>query len=658
MRIPYSWLKDYVDTNLTAKEIASALTMIGHALDKPIYEQNGDFVMDLEDRGNRADTMGIIGIARDLSALTGIKLKYPKEAKIPEVNNEKIKPLIKVESDKVTRWMAVEFRNVKVGPSPEKIQKRLISYGIEIINNVVDITNYVMIETGMPLHAFDTDKIDEIILRPAQKGETLITFEGTQLLFDEEDLVAADSKKPLTLTTAVGGRESGISNSTANILIEAGLYHQPTARHSAIRHNVRNETSARLGKYLHPHYCKIAISRAIELMKEVVGVETENVSFDYYPNKYQMEVVSLNEKRLNLVSGTDIKISEASKILKDLEFVIKKESNVELSVEVPYFRTDITMEDDLIEEILRIKGYETIPSYLPQRPAPPKLIFPELNLENRIKDIMVKIGFNEVISQQIIDINDSRKTEVINEEKVVKLQNSWNKELNILRPEFISPQLKYFTSYAQHAVTPIKIFEIGRTYIKENGQGYDKYKEIRKVAITSDTGFYDLKGVLERLFAELGLDAVSFEKIDFPAFKKQLASKITTKGEDIGKFGELKKSILESFGIDKEVVHAVLYVEKLLKFAKNEVIPTVETSILNFISEDFTFIAGEDDEISKIQERIQSKLTTHDQLTFVGEYHDDKLKSQGKKSITFNIKFATTNPEKTKLSSDKIKLLQ
>ena len=177
MRVPLNWLKDYIDTNLEAHEIASLLTMAGHALDKPIYEQGGDLIMDLEDRGNRGDTMGIVGIARDLAALTRTKLKYPREAKIPEINNEKIKPAIKVESEKVTRWIAVVFRNVKIAPSPEKIQKRLRSYGIEIINNIVDITNYVMIETGMPLHAFDTDKIDEIILRSAKKGETLITFE-------------------------------------------------------------------------------------------------------------------------------------------------------------------------------------------------------------------------------------------------------------------------------------------------------------------------------------------------------------------------------------------------------------------------------------------------------------------------------------------------
>jgi len=657
MKVPLNWLKEYIHTKLTAKEIASALTMVGHALDKPIYEQGGDFIMDLEDRGNRADTMGIIGIARDLAALNGIKLIYPQEGKIPKINNGKITPPIKVESDKVTRWMAVSFKNVKVAPSPDKIQKRLKAYGIEVINNIVDITNYVMIETGMPLHAFDTDKVDEIILRQAKKGETLVTFEGTKLVLNEDDLVASDSKKPLTLTTAVGGRESGIIKNTVNILIEAGLYHQPTARQTAIRHNVRNETSARLGKYLHPHYCEVAISRTLELMKEIVGVESENVSFDYYPHRYVTKVVSLTEKRLNLIYGKDIKISEAAQILKKLEFQIKKQDNTELSVGVPYFRTDVTMEDDLIEEVLRIKGYETIPSYLPQRPSPPKLFFPQMDLEDKIKDIMVKMGFNEVISQQIVDIKESRKTEVINEDRVVKLQNSWNAELNILRPEFISPQLKYFIAYVQHNVAPIKIFEIGKTYTKEAGTGFDKYKEVRKVALTTDTGFYELKSVLERLFMELGISNAILEKIDFPAFKKDVAAKITVNGEDIGKFGGIKKSILYSFGIEREVTHAVLYVERLLKYATEDIISNIETSVINFIGEDFTFIVGEKDEAGKIQEKIRKELGPHDQLNFVGEYRDKKLKSQNKKSVTFNIKFATNNLEKARAHSNKIKSL-
>ena len=267
MKIPFDWLNEYVKVNTSAKEVARLLTVVGHALEKPIFVQEGQEVMDLEERGNRADVMGIVGIARDLAAILDQNLIEPETLSLPPVKNIDFPVKISVESKNVKRWTAVYFRNVKVQPSSEWIAKRLLAYGIEPKNNIVDITNYVMIELGMPSHAFDTDTFDQIILRQANEGETLKTFDGGVLTFSKEDLVAASTTKPLTLTTAVGGEETGISNSTTNVLIEAGLYDQPTARRSALRHNVRNETSARLGRYLHPNFCELALARILYLLK-------------------------------------------------------------------------------------------------------------------------------------------------------------------------------------------------------------------------------------------------------------------------------------------------------------------------------------------------------------------------------------------------------
>jgi phenylalanyl-tRNA synthetase beta chain len=654
MRVPYNWLKDYINTDLTPKEIAQNLTMVGHALDKAIYEQEGDTVIDLEDRGNRGDVMGILGIARDLAAVTAQKVKYPKLGAIPTTNNDRFNPPINVESDRVIRWRAVSFKGVKISPSPAHVQKRLRSYGIEVINNIVDITNYIMIEAGMPIHAFDLDKLGSITLRTARSGESLVTFEGTKLQFDENDLIAADGNKPLTLTTAVGGRESGITNGTKNILIEAGLYDQPTARRSALRLNVRNETAGRLGKYLHPDYCELAISRAITLIKDLLGINPEPISFDYYPNKYPKVAVSMSQQRLNLIAGEEIGLEEAARILEGLEFNVSSPlKDGELVVGVPYFRTDVVMEDDVIEEVLRIRGYDKIPTYLPLLPAPKKLEFPEMELEEQAKDILARLGFNETISQQIVDKKEIEKAGFWDESRVVKLENSWNEELNAMRYDMASPQFNYLLSYQKHGFSEVKIFEIGKTYSKNSQKsGYESYTETRKIVFTATKDFRSFKSDVLSFLRELGIGEIAFEKFSFSLFKDQKSAQMKYNGTTIGKMGEVKSSILADFKVRGTVSHVVFYTLELLKFAKAQSPLELVTTITNFVIEDRTFTVPASFEIGKILGAIKNVVDISTRITFVSVFENENLKEKGKKSVTFNFKFdpARTEEETKKLN--------
>lgn len=655
MRVPYNWLKEYIKTSLTPKEAAQMLTLAGHALDKPLYEQGGDTILDLEDRGNRADITGIIGIARDLAALTSQKLEYPKLAEIPKADNDKFTPKISVESERVIRWRAVNFKNIKVGPSPEWLQRRLKSYGIEVINNIVDITNYIMIELGMPIHAFDLDKVKKIILRQAKKGEKLITFEGGELRFDENDLLAADDGRPLTLTTAVGGRDTGISNSTTNILVEAGLYDQPTARRSALRLNVRNETAGRLGKYLHPQSCEEAIARTVELMKEVLGASPEPVSYDYYPNLYPEVNVKLTQERLDLIAGEHLDLKEAAKILERLEFKVNDLSALSLDVSVPYFRTDVAMEDDVIEEVLRIRGYDKIPVYLPNRPAPEKLEFPERDLEERAKDIFVNLGFTETVSQQIVDREDIKRVGFWDENKVIELQNSWNEELNVLRYDMASPQIKYLVSYQKHGREDAKIFEVGKTYVKDHKLlGYERYKEVRKIAVTMRGSFLVLKSQVLTFLNELGINDAEFEKFEFSLFRNQAAATIKVGSDILGKMGEVKQSILANFGVDGVVSHAVFYTPKLLSHAQPNSISEILTAIPNFVSEDKTFKVPGEAEVGKLLEILKNEMDPRTQINFVGVFENSELKKEGFKNVTFNFKFV---PENSQTESEVLKKL-
>lgn len=655
MKIPYKWLRQYVNTDLSPKEVARLLTLTGHALDKPLFEQGGDTVMDLEDRGNRADVTGVIGIARDFAVLVSQKVKYPKVSQIPAINNEKFDKKITVKSEKVTRWRAVSFKNIKVEKSPDWIIQKLTAYGIEPYNNIVDITNLVMLEYGMPLHAFDTDTFDEIILRQAKKGETLVTFEGTTLEFDESDLIASDASHPLTLTTAVGGRASGISDATKNILIEAGLYEQKTVRRTALRLNVRNESSLRLGKYLHPEFCDLAIARTIELMKEVCKINPENVSFDYYPKKYSEVFVTLTKERLEKISGFEIEIKKAKDILESLEFNIENFSSESLKVKVPYFRTDVTMEDDLIEEVLRIIGYTNIPSKKIVAEVPEKLLFPVMEMENIIKEKLVLMGLDEVSTEQIIDLGVCEKLGLCDSEtkSVVKLENSWNSELNALRFELFTSLIKYFYSYEKRGNSDIKLFESGKTFsLNTNKSGFEKFQEHRVTGILVEDGFYKAKSILITLFAELKIFNFKFEKSPDSLFKKGRSAVVKINNEILGKIGEVKRKTLNTLGVRKITGYIEFDTEKLLKFIEKSDKIEASFELKNYLSEDYTFIMEKTAEVGELLEEINKTLEGAGRATLKDIFIENK------KSVTFNIKFERIDEKKLEDQKNKIKNLQ
>lgn len=637
MKIPYNWLKNYLDIDLPPKEAARILTMAGHALDKPLFDQAGDTIMDLEDRGNRSDVTGIIGIARDLAALTNKTLTFPKLSPLPEVDNAKMPIKIKVETDKVLRWTAIVYKNIKIGESPKWIQERLASYGMESINNIVDITNYVMIELGMPLHAFDLDKVDEIVLRQAKNGEKLITFEGTELKLDSSDIVAADSHAPVALATAVGGKTSGISANTVNTLIESGLYDQPSARRSAINHNVRNETSNRLGKYLHPDYCEISLKRVAQLMKDVLNAEPETVSFDYYPSKKEQAVVELSQAKLDLLTGEHVSLNFAKEALEKLGFLINGVHDNKLSVTVPYYRTDVSIEEDLIEEVLRIKGYESIPPSMPALPAPAKLKFLEMELEDRIRDVIVRLGFDEVISLQIVD---KARLEALGlpMSNSVALENSWNQELNVMRTELTTSLLNYFSSYTKHKVEDIRLFEVGKTYSKDDSKkGYEKYTENRMVGLIISGGYLELKGYVERLLEDLGIESVEFAAGEHPLYKQTISARILKNGKELGKIGEIKQKIMVSEGLSAKAASCELNILELVKLAQPFNFK-VSTSIQNYMTEDITITVSEHEPTGTLLTKITTGLDTNSSVTLKQIYQDQTLKTQGKKNLTISIK--------------------
>ncbi len=478
MKIPLEWLKDYIDLeDLTPKEIGDAFTQLGLMLDKPF---DGE-VFDLEHRFDRSDWLSILGCARDLAAFLDRDLKLPKtiaqEGKSP-ANNELVD--IKVECpDAVNRFNTRVFRNITVRPSPEWLKSRLEAYGIPSINNIVDITNYVMVELGQPMHAQDLAKLrkPEIVIRKAHNEEKIVTFLGDEVSLYSDAFVLTQDGVATVLGGIVGGRETGIDQTTTDIILDAGNYNQNIVRKVSRKLKIQNETVLRYDKFLHPELTQYAIERATYLIQELAGGEYYQ-NIDWYPNVWKQKTMALRYSRIAKLAGFEIAQKQVEKILLRLGYIIDCKTLEGLDLTVPYFRTDVEVEDDIVSDILRINGYAKIPTMQIQS-APPTEITPEIyELEKRLCDRMVQLGGHEHITDPLVSSTLSPNGSPTGNQIV--LENSQNSQKNALRTNIAETLQEIVPNYTKNKISSGILFEIGKIYTQKNDrQTYESYQETR-----------------------------------------------------------------------------------------------------------------------------------------------------------------------------------
>lgn len=490
MKVPINWLKDYVEI-FDEKELIDKLTSIGHMQDGPAKEIEGDRVYDLEVRQNRSDCLSILGIAREAAAILDRSLNDPTE-KQPDIPSFKQKTKVTIQDKDCYRFNTVTIDGVKIAPSPKWLSDKLTTYGIKTINNLVDITNFVMVELGEPLHAWDAKDIKDyaIIIRKAKKGEQVTLLGGKTLVLTEKDLVAADSEKVLTLAGIMGTENSGVKENTTTIVLEDATYNQATIRQSSLRHSIRTESSTRHEKFLHPHLAEIALKRATALILELCGGKVVDHT-DAYPENKELFVVKMSIERLNLLGGVSLSLEEAKKILERLQLKVQSKSDQELSVEIPYFRTDLMLEEDLIEEVLRIYGYDNIPPHLPSTPPPSTIDSHDFVLGEELKNILLSAGFDEEITEPLTTEENPQKEPVL-------LENSLNVEKTMLRTTLKHSLLGALSEQKKYRKTQIRLFELGKIYYKD----VSSYEEPKMIGLlTYNVDYFELKGTLE-LIAE------------------------------------------------------------------------------------------------------------------------------------------------------------
>lgn len=595
MKIPLVWLEDYVKLNKSPKEIADSFTALGLMLDAPI--ENG--VLDLEHRMDRSDWLSIIGCARDIAALES------KPLKLPEGLNPVIKGSggieIKVEGEAknlVRRFSTRVFKNITVQPSPSWLKERLEAYGIESKNNIVDITNYVMLEYGAPMHAQDLEKLgsNTVGFRMGEEGESVVTLLGETVKIDSQTLVMTNGEKPIGIGGIVGGKETGVTNETKNIILDSGNYNQSSIRNTSRRLNIRNESSSRNEKFLHPYGTQLAIERATKLILELAGGECyENE--DYYPQEIPLTKMNLRFSRVKTIGGIKIEQDVVKNILQRLDYRILDETHEgSLELEIPYFRTDVLVEDDIVADILRINHYDNIPETQIDA-APPVEVTPEIyTFEEKLRDELVRIGLHEHITNPLVKAGEDSSQ--------VKLANSLNSEANALRTNIYDTLVEVVDVYKKHKIRNPQLFEIGLAYTRA-GEKYDNLQETRAVEVVSTSP----RKVVYTFLHNLGIDNI---KVDVEE------GGLAAIYQDELKLGTLRN---DSF---------MLYTKNLMAAEKTEL--RVLDHILHTGTEDVTIELDINEPVGPTVYKIKqaSEKITHVEVV-------DTFKKETKKAVTFRL---------------------
>lgn len=588
MKVPLTWIKDYVNLKHNPKDFGNIMTDIEFMQDGPIVKVGTQSVIDLEVRQNRPDVLSILGAVREYAAFTSQKVKYPKEADV-KIKGESHGTLVGYDKTKVVkRFSAIQINNVEIKPSPKYIQENLRAYGIEPINNIVDITNYVMLEYGIPMHAFDFDQLPKatknlgglINFRYAKDGEEFTTWQGTKVNLDKNDLVVVDSNDRLISIGAITGEtKSGISNFTKNIVLEAANYYHAAIRKTAAKTNVHTESSLRHSKLLSSELVEVAMKRATYLVQELAGGKIEKVE-DYYPQKEKQNTAKLRLEKIEYLAGIKVKKDLAVKILKNLEFDILKANDKEISVKIPIHRTDINYEEDLVEEVLRIWGYENIPTH-EIKSAPPKDITPkELILEDRIRDVLVNLGGYEHITESLLEFSNAKGQ--------IKLENPLNQEKNALRTSLVQTLQDPVNVLKKVRHKKYKVFEVGKTYYKEK----DTYVESRQTTVVySGFKIEDLKADFTQVLRKLGIDTYN-TKFD------------------------ADKAVLEYYNANNLIAEVAetyftLFVDKILQIVDINKVPYLlfNTVLAQKIEEPITFNIPKDTNLEQVKSTIVKSST-------------------------------------------------
>ncbi|MEZ5008796.1 MAG: phenylalanine--tRNA ligase subunit beta [Chitinophagales bacterium] len=550
---------------------------IGTPLNEVIKVEK-DIIFEIGLTPNRSDAFHHIGVARDLKAAlnfrdqSNLTLELPDTGKFTPISSNNFKVTVE-ETAACPRYAGVVIENLKVEDSPAWLQTKLRAIGQRPINNIVDITNYIMHEYGQPLHAFDMAQVgNEIIVKKLPEGAKFTTLDEAERTLSNEDLMICNGDGGMCMAGVFGGLHSGVKNSTTSIFLESAYFDPKSIRRTSTRHGLRTDAAIHFEKGIDPHITVEALKRAALLIMEVAGGQIASELFDIASKNFEPFEVRLNYGRLNKLAGVEISEEDVKKIFDELEISIVEKSDSDIKVNVPPYRADVQREADLIEEVMRIYGFNNIP--IPQKLNASINVSNQLTtdqLYEKLAGYLVGNGFYEIM------VNSITKDKYYEGKKLVTLMNNLNAELTVMRESMIYSGLEPIKHNINHRNTDCRFFELGKRYfVSEDGYGEEEKLSLWLTGNISSSNWntkaqpvdhYYLKSIVENILSLAGLDTYREKEEASENFK--YAQSYGTKKQDYVTFGLLKKSVLKKLAIEQPVYYAEFNWSVILEAARN-----------------------------------------------------------------------------------------
>ncbi len=529
MKVQVDWLKEYTEIDVPADELGHVLTMAGleieshETVDLPDGEKSE--VLELNVTPNRGYCLSHIGVAREVSALLNksLKLSDPIKALATKSGAVAVEDRVSVENlepELCPRYCALVIENVKVGPSPKWLKDRLIAIGLRPINNIVDITNFVMMEYGQPLHAFDRGLLagNKIVIRRAKKGEPFASLDGTELKLEPDALVIADGDRPVALAGIMGGTNSQVSEATSHVVLESACFDPATVRKGSKKYGLRSDSSYRFERGVDWNGVVSAQARAALLIKELASGEICSGRIDIYPEAGKPIVVPLRVSRVNQLLGGSFTAEQIQGLLSRLGMEIAEPSET-MQVKIPSFRPDLSREVDLIEEIVRIDGFDKVGTVFPVAGVRPVKIAVRQKIIKKVREVLCCTGFSETVHYSFIEnahAEEFKMAFALEQDQMIVLKNPLSSENDTMRTSLIPGLLKTAALNLSKGQKPLKLFEVGSVYFANSNKNRTEKAVLSAIVLGpyeltpwkprgKEYDFYDLKGTLETLAEHLHL---------------------------------------------------------------------------------------------------------------------------------------------------------
>jgi phenylalanyl-tRNA synthetase beta chain len=645
----------------------------------PLRDWLGDTVIEFEITPNLVHAFSVHGIAREAAAIASKPLTLPPAVDL-ETLSKSDKSLVAIEApDLCSRYMAIVIEGVKIGPSPDWLARRLIAAGLRPVNNVVDVTNYVMLETGQPLHAFDREYLHErrIVVRRANQGETMETLDHQRRELTPEMLVIADADRAVAIAGVMGGVDSEVSESTTTLLLEGANFDMKSVRHTRMALKLRTDASSRFERGLDPNLVGPAMARAIRLLLDLNPGSRATAVRDVYLTPVVSKTITMDFDRIERVLGTRYEPDVVLNILERLGFEVSLDDAGRLTILVPTFRRDVSIQEDIIEEVARIAGYENLPSTLPSGKLPEIKRDSMFRLKEAVRGVLTAAGLSEAVTYVTVSSHDLAPFDSENgcsgiiqsapKSELLRVINPLQSDRNLLRPTLIPSLLATANENLKHSPT-VSLFELARVYLPtERDQLPDEIElagivmtgrrePLSRYGSTGDLDYFDLAGGVEEVFARTGLKDVKIEQACHPGMHPGRTAAAFVGDRRVAVFGELNPNVADQWDLaDHRVCVGEIDLRAVIELQPERVGEIIGPKFLP-VEQDFAIVVDESTPAAEVESALRSgagPLATR--IVLFDIYRGPQI-GEGKKSLAYRVTFtapdrALTDAELTKVRS-------